>query len=389
MLTSLVLIFVLGIISGTIAETLRLPKLIGMIFAGILIGPHLMNFISTDIMNISSELRRFALVIILTRAGLSLDIKDLKRVGRPAVLMCFVPAAFEITATTIIAPLLFDISYIDAALLGVVLGAVSPAVVVPRMIKIMEEGYGKDKCIPQLVLTGASADDVFVIVLFTALIAFHKGENISAITFIQIPISIILGIIWGIIIGFILNRVYSYIKISTTLRLLIMLSVSFCMLELENHINISGLIGIMSMGMSFFKLNNNAAVELSDKYNNLWIAGELILFVLVGAEVEIEYVLNAGISAVLLVVLALIFRMIGVFFCLLKTNLNNKEKLFCMLSYTPKATVQAAIGAIPLAAGINCGKLVLTIAVLAIIITAPFGAICIDNTYKKLLLKSN
>lgn len=389
MLTSLALIFVLGIISGTIAETLRLPKLIGMIFAGILIGPHLMNFISTDIMNISSELRRFALVIILTRAGLSLDIKDLKRVGRPAVLMCFVPAAFEITATTIIAPLLFDISYIDAALLGVVLGAVSPAVVVPRMIKIMEEGYGKDKCIPQLVLTGASADDVFVIVLFTALIAFHKGENISATTFIQIPISIIFGIILGIIIGFILNRVYSYIKISTTLRLLIMLSVSFCMLELENHINISGLIGIMSMGMSFFKLNNNAAEELSDKYNNLWIAGELILFVLVGAEVEIEYVLNAGIFAVLLVVLALIFRMIGVFFCLLKTNLNNKEKLFCMLSYTPKATVQAAIGAIPLAAGINCGKLVLTIAVLAIIITAPFGAICIDNTYKKLLLKSN
>ncbi len=391
MLTSISLIFISGLILGAVADKIKLPKLIGMIIAGIIFGPHILNYISPEIMNISAELRRFALVIILTRAGLSLDINDLKRVGRPAILMCFVPAAFEVVATTFIAPMLFNISYRDGALLGAVLGAVSPAVVVPRMIKIMEEKYGTDKSIPQLILTGASADDVFVIVIFTALMTINTGKNVSAMTFVQIPLSIILGIIVGIITGILINLFYKYTKLNTTIKLIIMLSVSFILLEietrLENIVSISGLIAIMTMGITLFRLDKNTAKELSAQYNSLWTAGEIILFVLVGAEIEIGYVLNAGAMAVLLIISALIFRMIGVLACLVKTKLNCKERLFCMLAYTPKATVQAAIGAIPLGAGLSCGKLILTAAVLAILITAPLGAVCIDNFYKKLLNK--
>lgn len=393
MLTSLALIFISGLFFGTVADKIKLPKLVGMILAGIIFGPHLLNYISPEIMNISSELRRFALVIILTRAGLSLDINDLKRVGRPAILMCFVPAVFELAATTFIAPELFNISYADAALLGAVLGAVSPAVVVPRMLKIMEEQYGTDKSIPQLILTGASADDVFVIVIFTALMTINTGGKVSSMIFAQIPLSIILGIALGIITGILINLFFTYTKFNTTIKLIVMLSVSFLLLEaetrLENIISVSGLISIMAMGITLYRLDNKTAKELSAKYNSLWSAGEIILFVLVGAEVEINYALNSGAMAILLVIFAIIFRMIGVSICIAKTNLNFKERLFCMLAYTPKATVQAAIGALPLAAGLECGQLILTVAVLSILITAPFGAICIDNSYKKLLTLNN
>ncbi|MGN1317617.1 MAG: cation:proton antiporter [Lachnospirales bacterium] len=391
MLTSLGLIFISGLLLGEIAYKLHLPKLVGMIAAGIIIGPYCLNLLSGDILNISSELRRFALVIILTRAGLSLNIEDLKKVGRPAIMMCFVPAAFELIATTLIAPKLFNISYLDAALLGSVLGAVSPAVVVPRMLKLMEEGYGTKKSIPQLILTGASADDVFVIIIFTSLMTISQGGSVSAFTFVEIPLSIILGIILGIITGIVINILFKNFNIKLTVKTIILLAVSFFLLEietkLENYISISSLISIMVMGITLFKLNSHISKEISAQYNSLWVGGEIILFVLVGCQVDLSYAINSGIFAVLLVAFALIFRMIGVFVCLIGANINKKEKLFCMLAYTPKATVQAAIGALPLAAGLGCGKLILTVAVLAIIITAPLGAAFIDNSYKKLLLK--
>lgn len=392
MLTSLGLIFITGLLLGQLSEKLHLPKLIGMIAAGIIIGPYALNILSPEVINISGELRRFALVIILTRAGLSLNIEDLKKVGRPAIMMCFVPAAFELAATTLIAPKLFDISYGDAALLGAVLGAVSPAVVVPRMIKLMEEGYGTDKSIPQLVLTGASADDVFVIVIFTSLMTMAQGGEVSAFTFIQIPLSIILGIVLGILSGIFVHFLFSKFAMRLTVKTISLLGISFFLLEIETllepYISVSSLIAIMVMGITMFKLNSKTAKEISAQYNQLWTAGEIILFVLVGAQVDMSYALKAGFFAILLIIFALVFRMIGVAVCLLKTKLNKKEILFCMLAYTPKATVQAAIGALPLAAGLNCGQLILTVAVVSILITAPFGAICIDNTYKKFLAKA-
>lgn len=391
MLTGLAIIFITGILFGQVAERLHLPKLVGMIVAGIIFGPYGIDYISPEIMNISGELRRFALVIILTRAGLSLDIKDLKKVGRPAILMCFVPAAFELVSTTLIAPVLFNISYGDAALLGAVLGAVSPAVVVPRMIKLMEKGYGTEKSIPQLVLTGASADDVFVIVIFTALMTIQQGGSVSGYTFVQIPLSIILGVIVGIVTGFVVNRVFTRFEIGLTVKTIVLLSISFGLLEFENqlaeYVSVSGLIAVMTIGIIIYQLNNEMAKKISVQYNQLWIAGEIVLFVLVGAEVDMTYAINAGVMAMFLVIFALMFRMLGVFMCLVKTELNKGEKFFCMIAYTPKATVQAAIGALPLTAGLGCGQLILTVAVLAIIITAPFGAICIDNTYEKLLVK--
>lgn len=391
MLTGLAIIFITGILFGQVAERLHLPKLVGMIVAGIIFGPYGIDYISPEIMNISGELRRFALVIILTRAGLSLDIKDLKKVGRPAILMCFVPAAFELVSTTLIAPVLFNISYGDAALLGAVLGAVSPAVVVPRMIKLMEKGYGTEKSIPQLVLTGASADDVFVIVIFTALMTIQQGGSVSGYTFVQIPLSIIWGVIVGIVTGFVVNRVFTRFEIGLTVKTIVLLSISFGLLEFENqlaeYVSVSGLIAVMTMGIIIYQLNNEMAKKISVQYNQLWIAGEIVLFVLVGAEVDMTYAINAGVMAMFLVIFALMFRMLGVFMCLVKTELNKGERFFCMIAYTPKATVQAAIGALPLTAGLGCGQLILTVAVLAIIITAPFGAICIDNTYEKLLVK--
>lgn len=392
MLTSLSLIFLLGLLLGSIFNKLKLPSLLGMIFTGIILGPHALNLLDDSIISISADLRQLALVIILTRAGLSLDITDLKKVGRPAILMCFVPACFEIVGVILIAPKLLGVTLLEAAIMGSVIAAVSPAVIVPRMIKIMEEGYGKEKSIPQLILAGASVDDIFVIVIFTALTGLASGESVSGFRLLEIPISILLGIIIGIICGALLIRFFKKIHMRDSIKIIILLSISFLLIEFEHRLDgiipISGLLAIMSMGIFMKQSYSILASRLSIKYNKLWVAAELLLFVLVGATVDISYALLMGVSAIIIVILALIIRMIGVFACMLKTNLNMKERFFCMIAYMPKATVQAAIGGIPLAMGLACGEKVLTVAVLAILITAPLGAFFVDGMYKRLLVKN-
>ena len=389
MLTSLAYIFLLGLLLGAVFNKLKLPSLIGMILTGIILGPYVFNALDDSILGISADLRRLALVIILTRAGLSLDIGDLKRAGRPAVLMCFVPACFEILGVILIAPKLFGMTILEAAILGSVLAAVSPAVIVPRMIKLIEEGYGNSKSIPQMILAGASVDDVFVIVLFTAFTSLATGGDVSAMQFVEIPISIVLGILVGSAAGIILVKFFKKLHMRDSVKILIILSISFLLLEaetrLEGIVPMSGLLAIMSMGIIIRQTYSELAVRISQKYNKLWVAAEVLLFVLVGAIVDLKYVTQAGIIALLIVVGAMVFRMVGVFCCMLGTKLNRKEKLFCMLAYTPKATVQAAIGGLPLAMGLACGQKVLTGAVIAILVTAPFGAICVDRSYKKLL----
>lgn len=391
MLTSLALIFLLGLLLGKIFNKIKLPSLLGMIFTGMILSPYALNLLDPTILDLSPDLRQLALIIILTRAGLSLDITDLKKVGRPAVLMCFIPACLEMLGVMLIAPRVFEITYLDAAIMGTVIAAVSPAVIVPRMIKIMEEGYGKEKCIPQLILAGASVDDVFVIVLFTAFTSLATGGSISANNFLQIPISILLGIIIGVLVGIVLTIIFRKFHMRDTVKLVVILSISFLLIELqnkmENFIMISGLLAIMSMAIAIYEKHKVLAKRLSVKYNKLWVAAEVLLFVLVGATLDLDYAFKAGLSALLIVIVALIFRMFGVFICLIKTKLTKKEKIFCMIAYTPKATVQAAIGAIPLAMGLACGQQILTVAVISILITAPFGAIGIDFFYRKLLEK--
>ena len=391
MLLSIALILLTGLLLGGLFSKIKLPSLLGMIIVGIVLGPHALNLIDESILNISADLRQIALVIILTRAGLSLDISDLKRVGRPAILMCFVPACVEIIGTVLLAPLLLGISTLEAAVMGSVLAAVSPAVIVPRMIRLMEEGYGVDKSIPQLILAGASVDDVFVIVIFTAFTSLASTGELSPVSILQIPVSIVLGIIVGVIVGMVLVKFFRMFHMRDSVKLLIILSFSFLLIELQNQLEgivpFSGLLAIMSLGIVIKRKYDILAKRLSGKYNKLWVAAEIFLFVLVGATVDLKYAVVAGVSAVLLVAGALVFRMIGVALCLIKTDLSRKERLFCMVAYVPKATVQAAIGAIPLTMGLSCGQIVLTIAVLSILITAPFGAICIDNLYKKLLEK--
>ena len=389
MLTSIAMILLLGLFAGWLFSKIKLPSLLGMIIVGIVVSPHAFNLLDESIISISEDIRRIALVIILTRAGLSLDVADLKKVGRPAVLMCFVPATIEIIAAVILAPVLLGVSILEAAILGSVIAAVSPAVIVPRMIRLIENGYGKNKSIPQLILAGASVDDVFVIVIFYVFTALASGGNISVGSFVQIPVSIFTGIVFGIGVGFVIVRFFRIFHIRDSIKILVILSLSFLILEVETrlktYIPISGLLAIMSMGITIKKQYNNLALRLSVKYNKLWLCAEVFLFVLVGATVDLRYVMQAGFSSVLLIFGALIFRMAGVFLSLLKTELSLKERFFCMLAYTPKATVQAAIGTIPLSMGLECGNIVLTVAVLSILITAPFGAICVDNSYKKLL----
>lgn len=389
MLTSIAIILLLGMFMGWLFSKIKLPSLLGMIITGILLGPHALNIIDSSILSISSDLRQIALVIILTRAGLSLNISDLKKVGRPAFLMCFVPACIEILGTIIFAPLLLGVTILDAAIIGSVIAAVSPAVVVPRMISLIENGYGVEKGIPQLILAGASVDDVFVIIIFTALTSLASVGTMSKISLLQIPISIMLGIFIGILTGFFLTAFFKKFHMRDSAKLLIIISVSFLLLEIQNQLEgivpISGLLAIMSMGIIIKQKYSLLASRLSEKYNKLWIAAEIFLFVLVGATVDLKYAILSGATAVLLIIIALIFRMTGVSVSLVKTNLSKKERFFCMLAYTPKATVQAAIGTIPLSMGLQCGNIVLTVAVLSILITAPFGAICIDCLYKRLL----
>ncbi|MDD7402399.1 MAG: cation:proton antiporter [Butyribacter sp.] len=393
MLTSIALIFLMGLLLSGIFQKIKLPGLLGMILTGMILSPHALNLLDDSLLNISADLRQIALVIILTRAGLSLDISSLKKVGRPAVLMCFVPACAEIAGTVLLAPPLLGVSVLEAAVIGSVIAAVSPAVIVPRMIKLIEEGYGQEHSIPQLILAGASVDDVFVIVVFTAFVSLLSTGNIAVSGFLQIPVSIVLGILLGVVTGMVLIFLFQKIHMRDSVKLLILLSISFLLLAaedaLENIVPVSGLLAIMSLGIVIRQKYEILAVRLSSKYNKLWVAAEIMLFVLVGATVDLQYAVSAGIAVVVLVCLAMVFRMAGVFLCLLKTKFSKKEKVFCMLAYTPKATVQAAIGAVPLTMGLACGQTVLTVAVLAILVTAPFGAICIDKTYAKLLEKSS
>jgi solute carrier family 9B (sodium/hydrogen exchanger), member 1/2 len=391
MLTSLALIFLLGLLLGSIFEKLKLPSLLGMLITGMILSPYALNLLDDKILSISADLRQLALVIILTRAGLSLDISDLKKVGRPAVLMCFVPACFEIVGIILLAPPLLNMTILEAAIMGAVVAAVSPAVIVPRMLRLMEEGYGTKNSIPSLILAGASVDDVFVIVLFTAFTSLASGDKISVQEFYQIPISIVVGLLIGILAGLILSKIFKTVHLRDSAKVIILLGISFLLIELEHRLNgiipMSGLLAIMSMAATIYKTYEILAKRLSAKFNRMWVAAEIILFVLVGATVDLQYAVSAGAIALLIIAGALLFRMTGVMFCLLRTKLNRKERVFCMLAYTPKATVQAAIGAIPLSMGLACGDKVLTVAVLSIIFTAPFGAFMVDRSYKKLLSK--
>lgn len=390
MLTSIALIILMGLSLAYIFNKLKLPRLVGMILTGIILGPYMLNVLDPTILSISSELRQIALVIILTRAGLALDIKDLKKVGRPAILMCFIPALFEILGFIILGPKLLDLSILDSAILGTVIAAVSPAIIVPRMINLIDEGYGTKKSIPQLILAGASVDDIFVIVLFTSLTSLATSESsFSPSVLLQIPVSIILGILIGVITGLILIKLFKTIHTRDSNKLLIILSISFLFLTLENslkgYIKVSGLLAVMSLGATIYKSYNDLSIRLSSKYSKLWAGAEIFLFVLVGATVNIKYSLNLGLISVIIIILSLLFRITGVYLSLVKTNLTNKEKLFTSFSYLPKATVQAAIGALPLSMGLASGETILTVAVVSILITAPLGALLIDNTYRKLL----
>lgn len=397
MLTSLALIFLVGLAAAAIFQQLKLPRIIGMLITGIVLGPYVLNLLDPSILSISAELRQIALIIILLKAGLSLDLSDLKKVGRPAVLMAFVPASFEMLAFFLFAPSILNITRIEAALMGAVLAAVAPAVVVPRMVRLMEENYGTNKSIPQLILAGASCDDIFVIVLFSTFSSMVQGGNAQLTDFLAIPISILLGILLGSVVGYLLSLFFEtayahehYVR--NSMKVIIILGTSFLLMAIETwlkHIvSISGFLAVVSMAC-VLKLKSSTSVSqrLSEKFGKLWLAAEVILFVLVGAAVDIRYTLNAGITAVFMILIALLFRSAGVFICLVQTNLSKKERLFCIFSYLPKATVQAAIGSVPLAMGLSCGRSILSVAVLGILVTAPLGSILMDSSYKKLLQK--
>ena len=389
MLLSLSLILVLGMLAGWLCSKLRLPALMGMLIVGIIIGPSCLNILDASVLNISAQIRRIALIIILLRAGLNLKLEDLKKVGRPAIMMCFVPATFEIVGMLLFAPVLFGLSAIDSLLLGTVIAAVSPAVIVPHMLRIMDEGYGVQKGIPQMILAGASADDVFVIVLFTSFTEIAGGEAFDIISLLRIPSSIILGVAGGIGTGYVLHLFLSRIQLNNEKRLIMFLSIAFLLVTLEDtltgFIGFSGLIAVMTMGMAFAGKSEKKAESLSQGFSKMWTAAEIFLFVLVGAAVNISYAFQSGLTAILLIFVVLLSRMLGVALCVIGTELKLKERLFCMIAYTPKATVQAAIGVIPLSMGLSSGNVILTVAVIAILITAPLGAFMIDLTYKRFL----
>lgn len=389
MLLSIALILMIGMVLGWICKKCKLPSLLGMLATGILLGPYVLDLIDTSILSISSEIRKIALIIILTRAGLSLELTEIKKIGRPAILMCFIPASFELIGVIVLAPKLLGLSILEASVMGAVLAAVSPAVVVPRMVKLMDEGYGTKKGIPQLILAGASVDDVYVIVLFTTFISMIQGKGVSVVRFVNIPVSIVLGILIGLISGWMLSKYFAKVHIRDTIKILIILSWSFILVTIEDVLNtpitFSALIAIMFIGVALKKYREEASIRLSVKYNKLWVAAEVFLFVLVGATINVNHLGNVGMKALIVIAGALVLRMLGVFVCLLGTELNTKERVFSMMAYTPKATVQAAIGGIPLSLGLGCGDIVLTVAVLAIVFTAPLGAFAIDLSYKKLL----
>lgn len=395
MLLSLAIIFLAGLFAAAVFERIGLPRIIGMLGVGIVVSPYVLGLLDDSILGISSELRQIALIIILIKAGLSLDLSDLKKVGRPAVMMSFVPACCEIVGYVAFAPLLLGVNRIEAAVMGAVLSAVSPAVVVPRMVRLIEEKYGTDKSIPQMILAGASCDDIFVIILFSTFVTMAQGGTVHAADFLNIPISIVLGVIMGALVGmavyFLFESSYKHNrKIRSSTKVIIMLGTAFLLMSIETlakpYVAISGLLAVVAMACIIkLKSEKRVTARLSEKFGKLWIAAEVVLFVLVGAAVDVRYTLTAGISAVLMIFAALAFRAVGVLICMLGTKLSAKERLFCVIAYLPKATVQAAIGSVPLSLGLPCGKIVLSVAVLAILITAPLGAIGIDRSYKHLL----
>lgn len=389
MLYSLALMILVGLCLSRLMERVNMPPLIGMLFTGGLLGPSVLNLISPTILSISSDLRQIALIIILMRAGLALDVGDLKKVGRPAFFMSFLPATFEIILTIVVAPLVFDISYTEAAILGTVLGAVSPAVVVPQMLKLLEKGYGRKAGVPQLILAGASVDDIYVIVWFSTFMEIYQSGHFSVCLLLTVPIAIVVGSLFGFLVGSILVKLFKRVDIRDTIKILIILALAFALVALEKSVQawlpMSGLLAVMVLGITLLQQYGTLAKRLSERFSKIWIAAELMLFILVGASVDLVYVANAGLLAILLILLALIFRSVGVFMSLMKTQLTIKERIFCAIAYLPKATVQAAIGGLPLAANVGAGKLILTVAVLAILVTAPLGAIGIDQTYSKLL----
>lgn len=390
MLTSLGLVLLLGMALGALAKRLKLPSLVGMLIAGMILGPYALNLLSDSLLNISADLRQLALIIILTRAGLSLDVEALKRVGRPAILMCFVPACFEILGMTLLAPALLGVSTLDAAIMGAVVGAVSPAVIVPRMIRLSEEGWGVDRGIPQLILAGASVDDVFVIVMFTAFTGLASGgTGLTAGAVLSIPASILTGVAAGLLLGWLLAQWFRRVHMRDSVKVVILLSLAFLLVAAEDALEgifpFSGLLAVMGAGVGLQRWRSVVAQRLSLKFSKLWVAAEVALFVLVGAAVDLRYALSAGVMAILAVLGALCFRAVGVLVCVSGAHFSPKEKLFCVLGYLPKATVQAAIGGVPLAMGLGCGQIVLTVAVIAILVTAPLGALAIDRSYTKLL----
>lgn len=399
MLTSLSFIFLVGLAMGAICQKLKLPRIIGMLATGIVLGPYVLDLLDPSILSISADLRKMALIIILLKAGLSLNLDDLKKVGRPAIMMSFVPASFEIIGYLLFAPSILGITRVEAAVMGSVLAAVSPAVVVPRMVQLMENKYGTEKAIPQMIMAGASCDDIFVIVLFTTFLSMAQGDSADIKAFANIPISIILGIILGAIVGYLLYMFFetAYAKkhyVRNSMKIIIVLGFSFLLIAiegwLEGKIAMSGLLAVVSMACVLrMKCTSFVSKRLSEKFGKLWLAAEVILFVLVGAAVDIRYTLDAGLAAVAMIFAALIFRSFGVWLCTVKTSLTLKERAFCVIAYLPKATVQAAIGSVPFAAGLPCGKIVLSVAVMAIIITAPLGAFGMDFTYKKFLYKES
>lgn len=395
MLTSLALIFLVGLSAAAICGYLHLPRIIGMLFTGIILGPHVLGLLDDKILSISSELRQIALIIILLKAGLSLNLADLKKVGRPAVMMAFVPASFEICGYLLCAPMILGITRIESAVMGAVLAAVSPAVVVPRMVQLMENGYGTEKSIPQMILAGASCDDIFVIVLFSTFAGIAQGGTADFMQFLNIPVSIVLGILLGAAVGYLLSLFFEtvYAKehyVRNSMKVIVVLGLSFLLMAVETwakpYVSVSGLLAVVSMACVLkMKCPKSVSGRLSEKFGKLWIAAEVVLFVMVGAAVDIRYTATAGGAAVVMILLALIFRAAGVCVCMAGTALNKKERLFTVIAYLPKATVQAAIGSVPMAMGLSCGQIVLSVAVLAILITAPLGAIGMDMTYRRLL----
>lgn len=389
MLLSLAIIILSSLILARIFKFIKLPPILGMLLAGIIIGPYALDLIDLKILNISDDLRQIALIVILIRAGLALNISDLKKIGKKGLLLAFIPATFEIVAVILIAPLIFNISYTTAAIMGAIVAAVSPAVVVPRMIKFIDEGYGTEKKIPQMILAGASIDDVYVIVLFYAFLKLGQGGSLDLMTVLNIPISIILGIFLGVIVGYLGSLFFKKTNIRDTVKVLIIFAAGFLFVTLEDVLSktiaLSGLLAVMSFGISLKRNSPEISERLVVKFEKIWVVAEIMLFVLVGALVDVTVLVNVGLLAILLIIIAMVFRMLGVYVSLLGSNLNYKEKLFTAISYTPKATVQAAIGAIPLSLGLPHGELILMVSVLAIIITAPFGAIMMDNFHQKLL----